>query len=171
MRNTYFMVESALLLLVQVLIWNFLNLTPFVVLCFLPTIVLCLPIDTRPVISMLIALLISYLADFFTHGILGLTAVALLPVAYSRRFIIRLVFGSELFARGEDICFSKQGPMKMTLAITFCTVLFFLIYVWVDSAGMRTFGFNALRFFFSSVASILLSVGVSALLTSDAQWR
>lgn len=170
MRNTYLVVEVLLLMLLQIVFWNFLNLSQLVVLCFLPAIILCLPIDTRPVISMLLAVAISFIVDFFSHGVMGLTAVALLPVAYLRPFIIRLVFGSELFARDEDISFARQGVMKMMLAVSICTILFFIIYVWVDSAGTRTGIFNLARLVLSSIVSILVSLGVSAVLTSE-RWR
>ena len=170
MRNTYLVVEVLLLMLLQIVFWNFLNLSQLVVLCFLPAIILCLPIDTRPVISMLLAVAISFIVDFFSHGVMGLTAVALLPVAYLRPFIIRLVFGSELFARDEDISFAGQGVMKMMLAVSICTILFFIIYVWVDSAGTRTGIFNLARLVLSSIVSILVSLGVSAVLTSE-RWR
>lgn len=170
MRNTYFLVETLLLLLAQILLWNFIDMSQLVVLCILPAIILCLPIRIKPIPTMLIAAAISFLVDFFSHGVLGLTAVALLPVAFLRPLIIILVFGNELFGRGEDVSFVRQGVLKMTLAVSICTVLFMAIYVWVDSAGTRTLLFNSGRLFLSSVVSILVSLGVSALLTSE-KWR
>jgi len=170
MRNTYFLFETVLLILAQILLWNFIDLSQLIVLCVLPAIILCLPIRIKPVAVMFIAAAISLAVDFFSHGVLGLTAVALLPVAFLRPMIIRLVFGPELFGRGEDISFVRQGVLKMTLAVSICTILFLAIYVWVDSAGTRTFLFNSGRLILSSIVSILVSLGVSALLTSE-KWR
>lgn len=170
MRKGYFVAEAILLLIVQIVLWNFLNLSQLVVICFLPAIVLSLPISIRPPATLLTAALVSFVVDFFSSGILGLTAVALLPVAFLRPMVIRLVFGEELFARGEDISFARQGAAKMLIAVSICTILFLMIYVWVDSAGTRTALFNISRLALSSVVSIPVSLGVSALLTSE-RWR
>lgn len=170
MKHAYFVIETALLMLAQIVFWNFINVSQLVVVCFLPAIIMCLPISTRPPLAMLTAALIGFIVDFFSSGLVGLTSVALLPVAFLRPFIIRLVFGDELYARREDISFARQGLIKMLLAVSISTVLFFPIYVLVDSAGTRTALFNFGRIALSSIVSILVSLGVSVLLT-DERWR
>ena len=161
------------LLVAQILVWNFFNLSQFVVLTFLPVMVICLPAKVNTTPALLITFLAGIGVDFFTHGILGLTCVALLPIALGRKFIISLVFGEELFSRGEGISFRRQGIVKMNLAIVLSTALFMIIYIWVDGAGMRPFWFNVLRFVCSLAASSLVSVFVASLLTEEesARWK
>lgn len=161
------------LLVAQVLVWNYFNLSQFVLLTFLPTMVICLPARVNTTPALLITFLTGIAVDFFTHGILGLTCVALLPIAFGRKFIISLVFGEEIFSRGEGLSFRRQGFLKMSLAIVLSTALFMIIYVWVDGAGMRPFWFNALRFVCSLAASSFVSLFVASLLTEEesARWK
>jgi len=122
---------------------------------------------------MLIAFVTGFFVDFFTHGILGLTICALLPVAFCREWIIRLVFGNEVFSRGEDVNIERQGIAKVSLASLIATALFFLIYIWVDGAGTRPMNFNIIRFVLSCVVSMLVSLYVIHILTSEEvrRWR
>ena len=161
------------LLIAQVLIWNYFNLSQFVLLTYLPVMVLCLPVRISTTAALVGTFCVGLAVDFFTHGILGLTCSALLPVAFSRKFIISLVFGEELFARGESISLRRQGLMKMNLGIVLSTALFLIVYIWVDGAGMRPFWFNALRFICSLTASSIVSILIASLLTDgeNVRWK
>lgn len=162
-----------LLLAAQILVWNYFNLSQFVLLTFLPVMILCLPVKVKTIPALLIAFAVGMAVDFFSSGILGMTCAALLPVAFCRRTIITLVYGEEVFSRGENISSRRQGPFKMTLGITMATALFMLVYIWIDGAGIRPFWFNLVRFFCSLIASVAVSLFVAGLLTDEdsARWR
>lgn len=115
MRQRY-VFTYLVLLVIQIICGGLLNLSQYVVLCFLPVMILSLPI-TRSTPRVLVTAFVTGLAvDFFTDGVLGLTVCALLPVAFARNALIRLVFGTELLSRQEDISIHKQGPAKVLLA-------------------------------------------------------
>jgi hypothetical protein len=84
--------------------------------------------------------------------------VALLPVAAGRRWIIQAVFGGELYSRGEDLSVHKQGVPKIALAVLLATAVYFAVFVWVDAAGTRSFGFCTLRWLLSTMVSTLLEI-------------
>lgn len=155
------------LLIAQVIVWSYFNLSQYVLLTFLPAMVLCLPVRMGTVKTLLIAAAASLAIDFLTHGILGLTCAAVLPVAFCRRFVISLVFGEELIEREEDLSFRRQGFFKMNLAVIICTALFLLVYIWLDGAGMRSLAFNGIRFACSLVASSLVSLFIATMLTDE----
>jgi hypothetical protein len=75
-----------------------------------------------------------------------------------------LVFGNEVYSRGEEISVKKQGLVKMILSLLIATAIFFAIYVWVDAAGTRSFGFNLLRWFLSTLISAPVQLLLSGLL-------
>ncbi|MCR5560465.1 MAG: hypothetical protein K6F58_01435 [Bacteroidales bacterium] len=162
-----------LLVAVQILLGIFLNLGPLVAVCILPLLVLCLPVRFNGPVVMLLAFAMALAVDALTHGILGLSVVALLPVAALRRLIISIVFGEEIYSRGEDLSVAKQGFLKMALAILIATALFFAVYIWVDAAGTRSFGTNALAWLLSTLASSAAQLLLMGLLSDreDGRWR
>lgn len=172
MRQRY-VFTYLVLLVIQIICGGLLNLSQYVVLSFLPVMILSLPI-TRSTPRVLVTAFVTGLAvDFFTDGVLGLTVCALLPVAFARNALIRLVFGTELLSRQEDISIHKQGPAKVLLAILLATTLFFLIYIPVDCAGTRSGGFIALRTLFSVALSTPVSYYVAGVLAPREadRWR
>lgn len=167
MRKPAYMVMFVLLLVAQALIWNYINFSQFLMIAFLPVMILCIPIDKGVIFSMAVAFVTGFLADFFVGGMIGLTSLCLVPVALARKGIISLVFGSEVFSRGENISIRRQGIGKMSLGIAFCTAIFLILYIWVDGAGTRPFWFDVLKLFLSLLVSVPVSLFVTELLVTE----
>ncbi|MBR5925458.1 MAG: hypothetical protein IKZ60_08335 [Bacteroidales bacterium] len=172
MRQRYIF-TYIVLVAIQIVFVGLLNLSQYVVICFLPVMILSLPITHGTPRLLLIAFCTGLAVDFFTNGVLGLSVCALLPVAFCRNSLIRLVFGSELLSRQEDISIHKQGPVKVLLAILLANLIFFLIYIPVDCAGTRPAGFMVLRMLISVVLSTAVSYYVAGLLAPREadRWR
>ena len=166
-------IKFILLFLAQAALWNYFNVSPYLFVAYLPALLLCLPPERSTLRVMVLAFLTGLLADFLVSGQIGLTALALVPVAFVRRRVIRIVFGQEIFARGEDLSFHRHGWAKFALAIALVTALFLLIYIWVDSAGMYSAGFCTLKFVLSLLASTVLSLAVAYLYLEDSgvRWK
>lgn len=166
-------IKFILLFLAQAALWNYFNVSPYLFVAYLPALLLCLPPERSTLQVMVLAFLTGLLADFLVSGQIGLTALALVPVAFVRRRVIRIVFGQEIFARGEDLSFHRHGWAKFALAIALVTALFLLIYIWVDSAGMYSAGFRTLKFVLSLLASTVLSLAVAYLYLEDSgvRWK
>ena len=164
MINKYWL-TYLLLLIAQIILGDVLDLSQHVVLFFLPLMILSLPISYGSIHTMIVAFLTGFAVDFFTHGVLGLTVMALVPVAFTRELVIKLVFGNELVARQEDLSVHKQGFPKVALAALISTALFLLIYVPVDCAGARPFGFVVSKILLSLLVSIPVSLYAARLLS------
>ncbi|MBP5689980.1 MAG: hypothetical protein J6W74_03600 [Bacteroidales bacterium] len=162
-----FILIFVLLVIAQMVICNFLNLTPFIMLSILPVMILCLPLRVGQVASMLIAFATGMAVDFFAEGLPGINAASLVPVAFIRLWVIRLVFGNELFARGEDFTTGRSGLGKVVVATLILQGLFLAIYIAIDGAGVRPFWFNALRWIASLLAGTFVSIFVADLLAGD----
>ena len=162
-----------LLFIAQAVLWNYFNFSQYIVIAILPAMILCLPISRSTVEAMLIAFVTGVAMDFLVTGQLGLTAFALVPAGLLRRQVISLVFGSELFARGEELSLHRQGWLKFALAVLLLTAVFLLPYIWLDDAGTRPFWFGAAKFGISLVLSSFVSVFVCDILLEDtaARWR
>ncbi len=167
MRKSGFWAAYALLLVLQLLLSNYFLFTPYIMLTILPVMVLCIPIRVGTVGAMLIAAASGFVVDLLAEGVLGLNVIALIPVAYARNSIIRLIFGGELFARQEDFSVRRSGFAKVSLAVLLAQMLFLLVYVWVDAAGTRPLWFLAARFGASLGAGFLLSLLTLEVLAPD----
>ncbi len=147
-----------LLLIIQLLLCNYFMMSPYMMLTLLPAMVLSIPLRYTTPQVLLIAFGTALAVDFLADGVPGLNVVALLPVAFARKTFIRWVFGTGLFARGEDFSIHKNGLGKVSLVILLSLTLFLILYIWVDGSGMRPGWFFFARFFASLPASYLLSL-------------
>lgn len=151
----------------QMILCNFLNLTQLVTLSILPAMILMLPITCSPVSAMLIAFAAGITMDLLCDGVLGLNAMALVPVALCRQGIIRLTMGSEVFARKENISIAGQGMSKIALASMMAEGLFMILYVWADGAGTRSIWHNIIKIVLSTALGTALSLIVAKLLSKE----
>lgn len=164
MRKNEFYLVYVLLTVAQIVICNYFFLTPYVTLSLLPVMVLCLPIRIPGALAMVIAFATGLAVDWLSEGLLGINALALVPVAAARDGVLRLLFGGELFARKEDFTVHKNGLGPVSLAIILSQAIFLFVYIWADGAGMRPFWFNFTRWAASLTAGTLLSlIAVTAL--------
>ena len=169
MRRSNFFLVYLLLVVAQILICNYFHLTPYVTLSLLPVMVLCLPIRVSTTAALFIAFATGLSVDLLAEGLLGLNTLALLPVAFIRMPLIRLIFGEDLISRKEDFTVRKNGIGKVTLAILLVQALFLLLYIWADGAGTRPFWFNALRFSASLAAGYAAAIIVIDALAPDSR--
>jgi len=158
MRNNAFWIVYVILLLGQLLISNYFTFTPYITLSILPVMVLCISTRISTPATMIIAFFTGLAVDWLSEGVLGLNAIALVPVAYIRKPLIQFIFGDSLFSRKEDFTVQSNGQLSVMIAILAAQAVFLIIYIWVDGAGMRPFWFNVARFFASLATGLLVSL-------------
>lgn len=162
-----YLISYILLLVVQICICNFFRLSQFVMISILPTMILMLPIKHGTLKALIIAFVSALAVDLLSDGLLGLNVLALVPVAYVRKWIIRLVFGEEIFARKEDVSIPRQGLWKMSVAIIMAQALYLLIYIIADGAGTRPDWFILSRFGASLICGYILALFVADILARE----
>lgn len=173
MKHWNFTIKYLLLLSAQILLWNYFNFTPLLMMAILPVMILCLPLGCSVNTTLLIAFASGFAADFLVAGPLGLTILALVPVAFLRRPILKLVFGGELLSRSEDVSSKRLGKNKMLIADMLANALFLLIYIIADSAGTSPLWAMAAKFLASLALSTAISLPLADLLCPDTgrRWR
>ena len=167
MNRTERLVTYLILLTVQILFCNYLHLSQYVMVSILPAMILFSDVKLSRASVLCLAFALGFAVDFLSDGVLGLNVLALVPVAFVRDGVIRLVFGEEHFSRGEGISIVRQGIWKVSTAIVMVQALFLLIYIWADGAGTRPLWFCVLRFFASLLAGGVLSLPVARILTAE----
>lgn len=147
-----------LLTVVQMVICSYFRISPYLTLSILPAMVLCLPSSKGTASAMLIAFATGLAVDALSEGIPGLNALALVPVAFIRTPLMKLLLGKEMNERHESLNIRYNGLSTVSLAVTISQALFLTIYILADGAGMRPFWFNISRFAASLACNYLLSL-------------
>ena len=163
MKQNYF-IMYLIIVGVQLLICNYFHVTAYITLSLLPCAILCMPTKIGPSSAMLIAFATGLTVDFLAEGIVGINALALVPVAGARRWIFDMIIGKEIIASGEDISMKKLGVGAMLPAIVIAQSIFLFIYIWADGASARPAMFNILRFVLSLITGSALSLIMAQML-------
>lgn len=165
--NQHFGILYILLLICQIFMSNYSPVGPYSMLSFLPAMVLCIPLKISTVWCMLIAFGSGLAIDWLSEGLIGINAASLVPVALSRKLIIRVFFGEDLITRGDSFSFNKYGVAKVSAAVVTAITIFLAIYIMLDGAGTRPIWFNLAYFGASLLANWLLCLIVTNILTPD----
>ena len=147
-----------ILVVAQMIICNYFYLSYYITLSLLPALILLMPVSIGTVGAMCIAFVTGFAVDALAEGLIGLNILALVPVAFFRHGILSLVFGREIFARGENVSIRKQGLGKVIASLLMAQALFLAVYIWADTAGTTPFWFDLVRFMLSLLVSLPLSL-------------
>lgn len=161
-RTSYF-----LLVVLQIILCNYSNLGPYVMLSMLPAMVLCIPLSVGTPLCLLIAFASGLSVDWLSEGLIGLNTSALLPAAVLRKPFIRMFIGEDLIVRNDNFSLRKNGFSKVFFAVLASTALFLGMYIFLDGAGTRPFWFLASRFGASLAANMVLGLIVVNVLTGE----
>ena len=156
-----------LLVIAQSVISNYFQFSPYSVISILPAMVMCIPLQTGTSVCMIIAFASGLGIDFLSEGVTGLNAAAVLPVALTRKQLIRSFLGEDIIARQDSFSFQKNGASKVMLAMSTAVMIFLIIYIILDGAGTRPLWFNAARFGISMAVNVLLAAIITRVLTTD----
>ncbi len=156
-----------LLVIGQIILCNFSDFGPYVMLTMLPAMVLCLPTGQSTVITMIIAFCSGLSVDWLSEGILGLNAAALVPVALIRKKVIRVFLGEDLITRGDRFSYKKNGIAKISAANMVCVALFMTLYILLDGAGSLPTWFCFAKGGISAGCNFILALIVTNILSSD----
>ena len=165
--NHNFPLMYALLLICQVILCNYAHLGPYITLTLLPAMILCIPTAVGTTTCMIAAFACGLATDWLAEGLLGLNAIALVPVAASRKWFIRIFLGEDIIARKDSFSIRKNGLGKVTSVLLASTMLFLAIYIFFDGAGTRPFWFCLAKFAISLACNWLLGLLVIRTLTTD----
>lgn len=167
MKNPTFGIAYFLLVIVQMVICNYFQMSPYFVISVLPAMVLCIPLTVSTQMCMILAFVTGLSVDWLAEGLIGINASALIPVAYARTTVIRVFLGEDLISRKETFSFRKNGIGKILTTLLLSYVLFFVVYIFLDGAGTKPFLFNLLRFALSLACSIIPGLIVTGSLTKE----
>lgn len=167
MKGQNFGLLYFLLVLAQIILCNFTNLGPYVMLTLLPAMIICVPLTVSTPLCLLLAFMTGLSVDWLSEGLIGINASCLVPVALMRKPLIRFFLGEDLITRSDSFSIRKNGVGKISMLLSLSIVIFLGLYVILDGAGTRPMWFNLTRFGISFVCNYILALIVTNILTVD----
>ncbi|OFY47732.1 MAG: hypothetical protein A2W85_13070 [Bacteroidetes bacterium GWF2_41_31] len=162
-------VRFILLILMQVLVFNHINLGGYLNPSIYVLFILLLPNDIKPSLLLIVGFFTGFTVDFFTNTP-GLHAAATVLLAFFRPGIIRLFFGSLEFGPGESPGLNKLG---VTGFFRYALVLIFIHHLalfLLEALSLSHILFTLFRTLLSTVLSCLV-VLILVLLTTARKKR
>ena len=156
-----------LLVIGQIILCNYGQFGPYVMLTILPAMVLCIPPSISTIAGMFMAFLSGLSVDWLSEGILGLNAAAIVPVALFRKEIIKIFLGEDLITREDRFSYRKNGFTKVSVAHSVCLILFLTIYIILDGAGTRPAWFCLTKGGISFACNFILAIIITNILAPD----
>lgn len=156
-----------LLVIGQIVLCNYSQLGPYIMLSMLPAMVLCIPPSVSTITGMFIAFISGLSVDWLSEGLIGLNAAAIVPVALMRKGIIKIFLGEDLITRGDRFSYRKNGFTKISVAHSVCLIIFLAIYIILDGAGTRPAWFCLAKGGISFACNFVLAIIVTNILAPD----
>jgi hypothetical protein len=156
-----------LVFLLQVIITDYLHLGPYVYLCLIPFLVLCIPLSRRPQAVLLAAFGMGLMLDLLSDGVAGLNAGAAVAAAASRRILYRTLVNRDRQDQTEVPVPAVVGLPKYLKYAAAVTAVYMVVYVLFDCISFRPAGFILLKI----VASTAISTALGLLLVLSLQNR
>ena len=150
----------AALLLIQIVLSDYVNVGPYIYLCCLPLIVIYLPLYQETFLSMLIAFGCGLVVDILCDGILGLNAAAAVALAAVRKPLFAAFFTRDNLERGVIPTIRETGIFRHINFIFISLLIYFLVYIGLDSVDMESLQTTLLRLVLSCAANLALVLAI-----------
>ena len=149
---------GVILLVMQILMTEFRNISPFLLLSVFPLFIATLPMNINYTLLMFIAAGYGLTVDIFTEGVIGLNAAALTAMAVVLKPVMLLIVPKNLldnvyYIMSKEISFARFVFINMLLCSVYLTV-----YLLSDSIGHGMFLYNLFRFGVNFVINVILWV-------------
>ena len=89
MKTQNFGLIYFLMVLGQMVLCNFADISPLMLLTMLPAMIICVPLTVSTPLCMILAFATGLSVDWLSEGLVGINAAALVPVAMMRKLLIR----------------------------------------------------------------------------------
>lgn len=162
-----YLLTSAVILLLQAVLDNLLDFSTLLYPAPIAAVIFLMPVQLRGIPALFAAFAAGLLSDLLGNGILGLNAAALTAAALVRYPLLQWFTPEN--ALEKYICPSRisMGYSRFLLFLTLLYLLFFLIALPVEGAGLDTPGFLLLRTAVSTAANVALVFILSVLLSKE----
>ena len=158
MNNLKYIILGIFLILIQILISGYINIWPMLYIAVFPFVLIILSPQANRFIFLIMAFFLGLVADIFTDSIPGLNAAATTALAFCKIPVLKLLSNKSSLDSLMEVTEYSIGFTKFTLYTIILYMVFFILYMGLDSFGFYTFGYSALRFFTNVAANTLITI-------------
>lgn len=159
--NIWNILLYVLVFILQVLICNYLDVGAYTYICLIPLLILGIPLKTNINVTILAGFGIGLLLDAFSGGVMGLNAAAATMVAAFRGLIYDNVINRDHRYNTETPSIGSIGLESYLLYLTLCTLIYLVVYTFLECMGARPFFFILFRMAISLVIDVALALIIS----------
>jgi len=144
--------------LFQVIINNYVNLGPMIYVCLIPLLIIYLPLDQRPYISLIIAFGLGLIIDILSDGVLGLNAGAATLVALVYKPLFYPVFQKNNYSKKYIPPVRESDIWHHMLYIAIILAIYFLFYIAFDGLAKTTLLTSFLRYLVNIAVNLAIAI-------------
>lgn len=152
--------SGVMLLLIQVILGGYVNIWPVLYIAIFPQLFILLPHSMDKGSMLVSAFILGLGVDFLSDGVLGLNAAALVAMAYFRTPVLKLVLSRANIENNDTIPLTYRyiELPKLFIIAFLCHLVFFIVYVSLDSAVSFTFGYTLLKITLCTAINSIISI-------------
>lgn len=156
--------HCVLILVIQILILNYINISGFINPYLYPLLIFLLPLNTPKYLLLFIAFGLGFTIDIFQET-LGMHAFSLVLIAFIRPYLFKLLNPKEQEA-DEIMDINYHGFTWFIIYIAILTFIHHLVYFRIEKGDFHAYHYTLLKTFLSTLFS-LLSMVLYIFLTSS----
>jgi hypothetical protein len=148
----------AVVILIQIIIGNYVNLGPLVYICLIPLLIIYLPLDQKPYLSLVIAFGLGLIVDMLSDGVLGLNAGAATLVALVYRPLFYPVFQKNNYSKKYIPPIHESDIWHHMLYLLIILAIYFLFYIAFDGLAKTTLLISLVRYFLNIAVNLAVAL-------------
>lgn len=146
-----------IVLLLQLLVFNNIQLSGYINPFFYVLFILLLPFETPRWLMLISAFLIGISVDIFSHSY-GMHAAASVFIAFIRPLVVRFIYSKKEYESGVH---PTMGHLGFTWFLSYASLMIFVhhfIYFFLEVFRMSDFLNTIYRIFYSSIATLIVII-------------
>ena len=140
-------------MLLQIFFFDNLSLSIYLNPLIYIAIIILLPIETSPILTLLVGLLTGVVMDF-AMGVAGINTIAIVLIAFLRPFILALFFNKNNLRDGGIPSVNQLGRLFFLYYLLILTLGHHLIFFLLEDLSFDHLPITLLRFVVSSIVSL-----------------
>ena len=162
-RVIQYTIFFAVVVLLQVFLFNNLNLSIFINPLVYVGFIVLLPMETRPLAMVVLGFVTGMSFDLLT-GAAGLNTAATLVTTYSRRGVLMLMIGKETVSEGGIPCARVLGGRRFLRYAAMVVLVQCIVIFTLETLNFRYFHYTLLKIALSTAVTTMLIYFVQMLL-------
>ena len=143
---------------------NHVYLGPLVYICIIPLLVMYLPLDQKPYVSLAIAFGLGLAIDLLSDGVLGLNAGAATLVALVSKPIFYPIFQKNNYSKKFIPPVRESNFWHHVLYLLIIIAIYFLFYIAFDGLGRTSVLISIARLFANIAVNLALAIAIDVTL-------